>query len=270
MFPPFIFETYFVLVGLIVGSYLNVLIYRLPRQVSTVLPRSRCPRCQAPIRAYDNIPVLSYLILRGRCRHCGMRISWRYPAVEALTGGCFLLSLHRTPNLREALVAAAFCSAMIVLALIDLEHFLLPDVITKGGMVLGLALQGVLYLAGPAYALSWCSPRDGLIGAVFGAGLLYGLSWAWLLWKGVEGMGLGDVKMLGMIGAFLGWQGVITTLFLATLGGSLVGGLLMLRGRLGLQSKLPFGVFLAIAAVLSLFFGPSLQRAYLDLAGLGL
>lgn len=268
MIPPYVFETYFVLLGLIVGSYLNVLAHRLPRQISSVTPRSRCPRCQAPIRALDNIPVLSYLWLRGRCRHCGMRISWRYPAVELLTGLCFLLSLLLLPNLRETLLGAVFCAAMIVLALIDFEHYLLPDVITKSGIVAGLLLQLGLYLAGPGYWLSWASPLDGLWGALLGGALLLALSWGWYLWKGVEGMGMGDVKMLAMIGAFLGWQGTISTLFIATLSGSLVGGILMLRRRLEMQSKLPFGVFLAFAAVLSLFFGPTLKQAYLELVGL--
>ena len=232
--------------GLIVGSYLNVVIYRLPRRLSTVMPRSRCPRCRAPIRAIDNIPVFSYLVLGGRCRRCGVEISWRYPAIEALTAICFVASLEWFgPNL-EAVVAAGFCFVMIVLAMIDLEHFILPDVITLPGIVLGLALQ---------FWIPWATWQEALVGAAIGAGVLLAVAWGWYWWKGIWGMGLGDVKMLAMIGAFLGWRGVVVTLFLSSLGGSLVGALLIVLGRMQLQSKLPFGVFLALAAILALFFG---------------
>lgn len=252
-------DVYIVLFGLAIGSYLNVVIFRLPRQISTVLPRSRCPRCRAAIRPWDNVPLFSYLILRGRCRHCGARISWRYPLVEVLTAVCFLLSARRFESLVDSVVAAAFCCAMIVLAMIDLEHFILPDVITKPGMVAGFVLQ---------FWVSWSTPWDALIGMALGAGVIAAVSWGWYWLKGVHGMGFGDVKMLAMVGAFLGWQGVIGTLLLGCLTGSLAGAVLMLRGRAGLGSKLPFGVFLALGAVVFLFYGGEMTEAYLDFTGM--
>ena len=252
-------DVWVVLFGLVVGSYLNVVIFRLPRRISTVLPRSRCPRCRAAIRPWDNVPVFSYLLLRGRCRHCGARIPWRYPLVEVMTAACFLLSARRFESPADSLVAAAFCGAMIVLAMIDLEHFILPDVITKPGIAAGLLAQ---------LWVSWSTPQSALIGIVLGAGVIAAVSWGWYWLKGVHGMGFGDVKMLAMIGAFLGWQGVVVTLLLGCLTGSLVGAGLMLRGRAGLGSKLPFGVFLALGAVVALFYGREMLEAYLDVSGL--
>lgn len=266
--PDVLLKLYVALFGLVVGSYLNVLIYRLPQQISTVLPRSRCPRCQAPIRAWDNLPVISFLLLRGRCRHCALPISWRYPLVEVLTAICFVACFERFAHWQDVLVGAAFCAAMIVLAMIDLEHFLLPDVITKTGLAGALVLQTAFFWTPARYHLSWTTPGDAWIGAVLGGALLYALAWAWYRFKGVHGMGMGDVKMLAMIGAVLGWQGTLVTLFIASLCGSLVGAGLMLSGRLSLQSRLPFGVFLAGAAVVSLFFGGDLLMSYRGLSGL--
>ncbi len=245
--------------GLLVGSYLNVVIFRLPRRISTVLPRSRCPRCRAAIRPWDNVPLLSYLLLRGRCRQCGHRISWRYPLVEAMTAAAFFLVQRRFESLADVLVAGFFCATMIVLAMIDLEHFLLPDTITLPGILAGLLLQ---------FLVSWCSPLDAVLGVLLGAGVLSAMTWGWYWWKGVHGMGFGDVKMLAMIGAFLGWQGVVATLLLGSLAGSVVGVGQILRGRMGLTSKLPFGVFLALGAVVTLLYGRELMVAYLEFAGL--
>ncbi len=248
-------EIYVALLGLVIGSYLNVVIYRLPRRLSTVLPRSRCPRCRAAIRAWDNVPVLSYLLLRGRCRHCGVTISWRYPLIEIVTGLCFVASYHRFETPFDAAAGAAFCAAMIALAMIDLDHYLLPDAITLPGIAIGLGLQPWL---------SWSTPVDAVVGALFGAAVLTAVSWAWYLVKGTHGMGLGDVKMLAMIGAFLGWQGAAVTLLLASLSGALTGAALMLARRLEMKSKLPFGFFLALGAVLTLFFGRQVLTAYLE------
>ncbi len=248
-------EIYVALLGLVIGSYLNVVIYRLPRRLSTVLPRSRCPRCRAAIRAWDNVPVLSYLLLRGRCRHCGVTISWRYPLIEIVTGLCFVASYHRFEPPFDAAAGAAFCAAMIALAMIDLDHYLLPDAITLPGIAIGLGLQPWL---------SWSTPVDAVVGALFGAAVLTAVSWAWYLVKGTHGMGLGDVKMLAMIGAFLGWQGAAVTLLLASLSGALTGAALMLARRLEMKSKLPFGFFLALGAVLTLFFGRQVLTAYLE------
>lgn len=247
---------YFAALGLILGSYLNVVIYRLPRRLSTVMPRSRCPRCRAAIPPWDNIPLLSYLWLRGKCRRCGFAIPWRYPAIEVATGAGFVVVYQVFGWTTDSVVAAFFLAAMIVLAMIDLEHYILPDVITLPGIVLGLALQPWIH---------WTSLQDALIGAILGAGVLYGVAWIWFVWKGVWGMGLGDVKMLAMVGAFLGWKGVVMTLFLASVTGSLVGALLIVLGRLQLQSKLPFGVFLAAAAVMALFYGQRLLDGYMQM-----
>lgn len=245
---------YFAAIGLVVGSYLNVVIYRLPRGLSTVLPRSRCPRCRTPIRPWENVPVVSYLLLRGRCRRCGVAIHWRYPLVEAATAAAFVASYARFgPALLEPAVAAAFTAAMIALAMIDLEHFLLPDAITWPGIA-----AGVLILP----RLGWTSDADAWLGAALGAGVLLAVAWGWYAWKGVHGMGLGDVKMLAMIGAFLGWRGTVSTLFLASFGGTLFGLSAMALGRLGLKSRLPFGVFLSLGALATLFFRPEILSLY--------
>jgi leader peptidase (prepilin peptidase)/N-methyltransferase len=259
--PEALLDLYVVALGLIVGSYLNVLIHRLPRGISTVFPRSRCPRCRAPIRPWDNVPVLSYLALGGRCRRCRAVIPWRYPAVEAVTGFLFWLSFERfEPSLADAVAGCAFSAAMIVLAMIDLEHYLLPDVVTLPGIAAGLIVQPWI---------SWSTPREALLGAALGAGVLYAVAWGWYFWKGVWGMGMGDVKMLAMIGAFMGWQGVVATLFVASVTGSLAGAGMMLAGRMHLRSKLPFGSFLALGAILTLFAGRDLLDAYLRFAGAG-
>lgn len=251
--PDLILTLYFAALGLILGSYLNVVIFRLPRRVSTVMPRSRCPRCRAVIAPWDNIPLLSYLLLRGRCRRCAMVIPWRYPAVEAFTGLGFVAIYKVFGLTTDSAVAALFLASMIVLAMIDFDHYILPDVITLPGIVVGLALQPWIH---------WTDLRSAIIGALLGGGVLFAVAWGWYLWKGVWGMGLGDVKMLAMVGAFLGWKGVLVTLFLASVTGSVVGALLIVLGRLRLQSKLPFGVFLSMGAILALFFGNDLLQGY--------
>ena len=241
------------LTGLIVGSYLNVLIHRLPREKSTVLPRSSCPYCQGPIRAIDNIPVLSFLLLGRRCRNCRAPISWRYPTIELLTAVLFAASFWRfglQPGLLHAMV---FCCLMIILAAIDVEHYLLPDRLTLPGIVVGLAFQ--FWYPHPGLL-------DAVLGTLIGAGLLILVINYWYWLRGEEGMGIGDVNMLALIGAFLGWQGVLTSLVLATTSGAIVGLLLMIGGRFGLQSRLPFGFFLAFGGLLSLFFGETLITLY--------
>jgi leader peptidase (prepilin peptidase) / N-methyltransferase len=244
------------LVGLIVGSYLNVVVYRLPLGLSTVRPRSRCPGCGNLIRARDNVPVLSFLLLRGRCRHCDTRISWRYPLVELTTAGLFVACLFRYGFSLQTPVAWIFAGLMLVLGLIDFDHMLLPDRLTLPGIAIGLATQLRAPLAGLVPAL---------IGAAVGAGILLA---AWGLWKVVrheEGMGLGDVKMLALVGAFLGWQGVLVTLLCSTLGGSVVGLALMRHGSHDMRSRLPFGVFLALGGLAALFFGDPLIAWYTGL-----
>lgn len=240
--------------GLVVGSYLNVVIYRVPRDLSTVRPRSSCPHCGNQIRALDNIPLLSYALLGGKCRSCQARIPLRYPLVEASTGVLFLASFLRFGPTLEALAAAVLSALLVALALIDLEHFLLPDVITLPGLAFGLALSPWL---------RWGGLKAALIGAASGGGILLALWGGWYLLRKEEGMGLGDVKMLAMVGAFLGLKGVLVTLLGGSVLGSIVGLLLMFRDGAGLKSKLPFGTFLALGALLALFAGPDLVRLYL-------
>ncbi|HJX29212.1 MAG TPA: prepilin peptidase [Thermoanaerobaculia bacterium] len=251
---------YVTLLGLIVGSYLNVVIHRVPLGLSTVRPRSRCPVCGTMIGARDNVPVLSWVFLRGRCRSCGTPISWRYPLIEAAAGGLFLACLLRFGFTLHALTAAVFAALMLALAMIDYDHMLLPDRITWPGIAVGLAAQ----LWGPLVGLG-----SALVGVALGAGILLAVWCLWWLVRREEGMGLGDVKMLALVGAFLGWTGVLVTLFFATLTGSIVGISLMRaggpEGGMTMRSKLPFGVFLAIAGVIALFFGDALVWWYAGL-----
>lgn len=259
MSPRILLDVSFFAFGLVIGSYLNVVVHRLPRGISTVLPRSRCPRCRAPIRVWDNLPVLSYLLLRGRCRHCGGGIPWRYPLVELLTGACFVASSrHFEGRWIDFVVGCAFSAAMITLAMIDLENFILPDVITLPGIAVGLLVQPLL---------SWSTLVEALVGVVGGSLALYAVGWIWELVRGVWGMGIGDVKMIAMVGAFLGWQGVVFTLFVGSMSGAAVGLGLLVAGRLNQEAKLPFGVFLAFGALVHLFFGRAIIITYLQLLG---
>jgi leader peptidase (prepilin peptidase) / N-methyltransferase len=252
---------YAAVLGLIVGSYLNVVIYRLPRGISTVLPRSRCPECGAAIRAIDNVPVLSFLLLGGRCRSCRARISWRYPLIEAATAALFVACLLRFGPSVEAAVAALFGSLMLALAIIDVDHMILPDVLTYPGIALGILLQPLV-----SWARLWDGPWGAIAGAAAGAllgsGVLLAVWLGWYLVRHEEGMGLGDVKMLAVVGAFLGWKGALVALFFAALSGALVGLALMAWGSLGARSKLPFGAFLALGGLIALFAGEPLVRAY--------
>ncbi len=260
MLPRLLLDVYAALLGLIAGSYLNVVIHRLPRGLSTVRPRPACPACGTPMGARDNLPVLSFLLLRGRCRSCGAPIAWRYPLVEAATAALCVACLERFGLSLAAVAAALFCCLMIALGLIDLEHYILPDRLTLPGIVVGLALQPWL---------PWGGLRPAILGALLGAGLLLALYGAWYLLRREEGMGLGDVKMLALIGAFLGWQATLVTLFFASLLGAVTGLALMWRSGLGMRSKLPFGSFLALAGLVALFAGPEIAAWYGGLLGRG-
>ncbi len=253
MAHPFLNLPSVVAIGLVVGSYLNVVIYRLPRGKSTVGGRSGCPFCGSLIRGWDNLPVLSYLWLRGRCRDCRSPISRRYPLVEVLTASAYALCYSFFGPPWHWILAAIFCSILLVLAFIDLEHLILPDRLTLGGALLGLLLFPWLPWRG--------SFGDHLVGLGLGPGLLLGLYGLWYALRRAEGLGLGDVKMMATVGAFLGWQGSLLTLFLGTLLALVVALAYMATGRMGLKNKIPFGPFLALGALIALF---SLGSTWLD------
>ena len=251
--------------GAIVGSFLNVVIHRYPIEESVVFPPSHCPECKARIRWFDNVPIAAWLWLRGRCRDCRQPISPRYPLVE-LANALFYLAifLHTGPT-PGFLLIAAFVSMTIVLIYIDAEIQILPDVVDLPGVAVGLAI-GALALGNfyPALTVS-TSIVDALLGALLGAATILAIIGAYWLVRRIEGMGQGDVKMLAMIGAGLGWRAVPGVLLLAALSGTLIGVPIALRSARGMQLALPFGVFLGLATLAVLFFGPTLSEWYLSL-----
>ena len=278
--PPTFFYIVFGVTGAIIGSFLNVVIHRLPRDESVVFPNSRCPSCSAVIAFYDNVPIVSYVLLGGRCRKCGVRISPRYPAVELLTGLLFAAVFWRdglTPILAFDLI---FVSAVVALIFIDAEHMILPNVITYPGIVFALIARLALpYLSGlnalddlPSLAdgmlADWpiwaTSVAGGVLGALIGGGSLWLMGWTWERLRGIEAMGLGDVKMMFMVGGYLGWRLTIITLFLGVLSGSLIGIMLMARqSKRNMQMLLPFGVFLGVGTIAAILFGTQIADWYL-------
>jgi leader peptidase (prepilin peptidase)/N-methyltransferase len=243
------------LFGAIVGSFLNVCIYRLPRGASIVWPASACARCGRPIAWFDNIPVVSYLVLGGHCRSCRERISIRYPIVEAITAVMFAGAWWLYGPSLLLVSRLIFGCALVVLFAIDLEHQLLPNVITLPGVVVGFALS---FFTEPGWVQS-------LIGIVVGGGVLFATAELYYRIREEEGLGMGDVKMLAMVGAFLGWQLTFMTLMLASVAGSVLGGVLILFRRGGMKTALPFGTFLALGAALAATVGMPLLRWYLRL-----
>ena len=238
--------------GLCIGSFLNVVIYRLPLGQSLATPPSRCRKCGYSLRWFDNIPVLSWAFLRGRCRKCGIPVSWQYPVVELVTGALFVLVVWLTPPGPLLASRLLLVCALIALFGIDLEHQILPNVITLPGIVIGLMLSAI---APPGI-------KDAAIGVLVGGGLLYAIAGAYYLWRREEGMGMGDVKMLAMLGAFLGWKAVLVTVILASFAGAVVGLAMMAAQRGSMKYALPFGTFLAIGAVIAMFVGEPLVTWY--------
>jgi leader peptidase (prepilin peptidase)/N-methyltransferase len=253
---PWLGPTFAILFGLVWGSFVIVVIYRLPLSRSVVFPPSACPSCQKPVAPYDNIPVLSYLLLRGRCRYCGEPISLRYPIVELLVAGASLAAYQRHGLSIEYGVEFGFVAAMVALVFIDYDHQILPNVITIPGAILGLLL---------AFVREPITPTEALLGAGLGAGLLFGVAEVYFRLRKVEGLGMGDVKMMAMVGAFLGWKGVLLTLLVGSFLGSLVGLVLMATQGKGLKTALPFGTFLGMAATATLFVGGPLMDWYFNL-----
>ena len=263
--------------GLVIGSFLNVCIARIPTGGSVVSPPSHCPRCKKGIKAYDNIPVISFLILKGKCRACGLPISWRYPLVELLNGLCYAWIIHVFWFNGEALILMAFCSSLIVITFIDLDHQIIPDVITIPGMLLGLAiapffmypltdplpfhLDRIIPHAGPyVVALS-----NSIIGLILGGGPLLFIGWAWEKLRHVEAMGGGDVKLMAMVGSIFGWKGALLTIMLGAVVGSIGGIALMVFKNHKMEMEMPFGPYLAFGALATAFFGADIISWYLGL-----
>ena len=278
------------LLGTFVGSFLNVVIHRVPQEEGErdiVFKPSHCPNCKAAIKPYDNIPIISYLILGGRCRNCKVGISPRYVAVEAITGLLWLLLLLHNATSPMGLTWVflsdiALATALVALIFIDSEHMILPDVITFPIMLFALGMRIILPLvvgSGAFDDLLWLNSAGllntwpllgksllcAVIGALAGGGTLWLLNQAWIMLRGYEGMGLGDVKMMLGVGAYLGWRMVLVTLFLSAITGSVIGIALMLyRGERNLQFALPYGIFLGFASIICLLTGPTLLEWYLS------
>jgi len=243
-----------IIFGAMIGSFLNVCIHRLPKEESIVRPGSHCPKCKTPIQYYDNIPLISFLLLRGKCRYCQSSISIQYPIVEAITAlSSFFLFITFGVSL-SFIYYFSFVAALIAITVIDLYHQIIPDVISLPGIVIGLL--GSLVIPQITF---WSS----LIGVLSGGGSLFLVAtvYQWLFKR--EGMGGGDVKLLAMIGAFLGWKAVILTILLSSFIGSIIGITVMLIKGKDFKYAIPFGPFLALGAVISLFCGENLISWYL-------
>jgi leader peptidase (prepilin peptidase) / N-methyltransferase len=242
--------------GLCIGSFLNVCICRLPANKSIVFPGSACPDCGTSIRAYDNIPLLSYIWLKGRCRQCSTRIPLRYPTVEIMGGAFAVLAYLKFGFTWEALIYYGFVAALLIITFIDIDYQIIPDIISLPGIPLGFAAS--FAIPGLTYSAS-------LLGILVGGGMLYLIAWGYHLITKKEGMGGGDIKLLGMIGAFIGWQGVLFTIFVASAVGTISGLLVMMRQKEGLKLAIPFGPFLSIGAIAYVFMGPALVTWYFSL-----
>lgn len=239
--------------GTIIGSFLNVCIYRIPAGQSIVRPASRCPQCGTAIRWYQNFPVLSWVALKGKCASCKAAIPWRYPMVEILTGLLFVGVLWKFGLHPATLVYWLLAAALIVITFIDLDHQIIPDVISLPGIVVGFLCS---------FLVPWLPWVDSLIGIVVGGGslLLVALAYEFLTKK--EGMGGGDIKLLAMLGAFLGWQAVFPIIFFSSLAGTAIGIPVMITRKADSKLALPFGPFLAVGALFYLFWGQAVIRWY--------
>lgn len=260
--PPFLIALTVFIFGSVVGSFLNVCIARLPKGESVVSPPSHCPLCKTPIPFYDNVPLFSYLCLRGRCRFCGEGISPRYIVVEFLMAVFSVLLLSRLGLGPAFFVNFILVAALIVITFVDLDVRIVPDVISLPGIGLGLLSSIVHYQWPTDRLLNLPSPVSSLLGILIGGGTLLLVAWAYQFFTGVEGMGGGDIKLLAMIGAFLGWPSIPVTLFIASLSGSVVGLIFMVRKGVDSKYALPFAPFLCLGALFHLFFGKMLIAIY--------
>ena len=246
------------LFGASVGSFLNVCIYRLPKEESIISPRSHCTTCNKPVLARDNIPVLSYILLRGKCRNCGEKFSVIYPIIEFLTGIVFVYFFYFFGfNLKVIPYLILTCS-LIVISIIDINHRIIPNEISIPFIFLGILFTPILPI----------KLYDSLLGILFGGGILYSIAVIYALVAKKEGMGMGDVKLLAMIGAFLGIRGVLVTILLGSFLGTIGGFAAILLSGKGRDYPIPFGAFLSIGAVIALLWGDEMIRVYWDLAGM--
>ena len=256
------------LAGLVIGSFLNVCIHRLPRRESVVRPRSRCPNCSKPVSARDNIPVLSFLLLKGRCRSCREHISLQYPVVEAATSALFAAAWIRFGWSTTFVVCCFFLALIVILSVIDLYHRILPDVLTLGGLAAGVLLSPLQdpeffrWEARTASIPAWDHLGFSLLGAGLGGGFLWLIAALYRRFSGVDGMGFGDVKMTAMLGAFLGWKCAMLSVFLGSVIGAVSGSIYMRTRSKGRTYPLPFGTFLGMAAVAAALWGPGILRWY--------
>lgn len=250
---PWFLPLVFFLLGTCIGSFLNVCIFRLPLNESIIFPSSHCPNCNNKLRPYDNIPLMSFFLLRGKCRFCRTKISWQYPLIELTTGLLFALAAIRFGVQWNTLIALVLISASLVISVIDLKIQIIPNVISLPGILLGL-LASLLPFSSVHFL-------NALYGMLLGGGLFYLVA---VLSRG--GMGGGDIKLIAMFGAFLGWQNCLVTIFLAVLLGSIVGIGLMLLKRKGRKDPIPFGPFLCIGALISFFYGQEILHWYLNLS----
>ena len=283
--PPVVGYVLAGIFGAIIGSFLNVVIHRVPNEESVVFPNSRCPSCGAVIAFYDNIPILSYAVLGAKCRSCKKHISIRYPAVEALTAALFVAVAWHDGMSVALPFDLVFVSALIALVFIDGELKILPDAITYPGMVFALVARiAIPFLSrtphfddlpslinGPLEGWPiWLASLGGaVLGALIGGGSLWLMGWVWQKVRNMEAMGLGDVKMMFMVGGYLGWRLTLVTIFIGVLSGSVIGiALMVIEGRYDSKKEIPFGVFLGIGAVAALLFGSQLVQWYLGRLGL--
>lgn len=255
----FLFYLFAFLLGAVVGSFLNVCIFRMPKEESVVSPPSHCPVCNYQIRWFDNIPLLSYIALGGKCRGCGTKISLQYPLVELINGLLTLALFMRFGPTLTFLTLFLFCSALVVITFIDIEHQIIPDEISLSGIVVGFILS--FFLTGH----SWL---NSLLGILLGGGSLLIVAYGYQMLTGKDGMGGGDIKLLAMMGAFLGWKAIPFIIFFSSLIGSVIGVSIMLIQKKDSKLAIPFGPYLAVAAVFYIFYGPQLIKWYFQLGSL--
>jgi leader peptidase (prepilin peptidase)/N-methyltransferase len=246
-----ILELFAFIFGAVVGSFLNVCIYRIPAKNSIVKPLSQCPYCHHPIRFYDNIPIISFFILRSRCRDCGERISWRYPLVELITAVFALLLFVKFGLSLNFLVFFIFTAVLIVITFIDLDHQIIPDVLSLPGIPI-FFLAAIFIVKVP-----W---HEALIGLLIGGGVLFLIAFVYEFITKREGMGGGDIKLLALIGGFLGWKSLIFILLFSSFAGALVGGAAMIVKKKDMKYAVPFGPFLSAAAIAYIFWGAAFMR----------